>query len=109
METKFEVAKHVTLPLFKIGKEPLFCRFESKIVIGKIVDDKKEPPRMAQVTNMETGELGEIIVGIVLKTNLEENYPDGTYVGKIFRLEKISPEGARKYSLYNITEMKVKK
>src|ERR1700679_3879658 len=101
----FKIKAHVTLPLFKLGELTRFLRFEVPYYIGKVVDDKKEPPTMCKVTDMETGELGEVILGQILKEKLEEQYPDDGYVGKIFAISKTAPEGTRKYSLFHIAEV----
>lgn len=101
----FKVKKHVTLPLFKLDATVKYLRFDTAMAVGKTVDDKKEPPMMATVTDMETGELGQIILGTVLVSNLNESYPENKYVGKIFAISKTAPEGTRKYSLFHITEV----
>jgi hypothetical protein len=107
---KFKTKKHVTLPLLKFqNNDPLYVQFTDAIFTGKVVDDKKEPPKMANVINLETGEEAQIILGAVLVSNLEDTYPNETYVGKQFMIEKSAPEGARKYSLFNITEIEVEK
>jgi hypothetical protein len=93
------------LPLFKLDQTEKFLRFETAMAKGKIVDDKKEAPMMARVTDMETGELGEVILGTVLVSRLNEEYPDDKYVGRIFCLTKTAPEGTRKYSMFHITEV----
>lgn len=108
MSFNVKIVRHVTLPLFKFdGKTPSYLRFDGAMFTGKIVDDKKEPPTMANVTNMATGEMGQIIVGAVLKQELTNQYPNDSYVGKTFEIVKSAPEGARKYSLWNITEVEV--
>lgn len=102
----FKKVKNVTLPLIKLeNKTAYYLRFDGAMHQGKTVDDKKEPPIMAEVTNMETGEQGQIIMGQVLRENLNEVYPGDGYVGKIFEIVKTAPEGARKYSLWNIAEV----
>lgn len=102
----FKKVKNVTLPLIKLeNKREYFLRFDGAMHQGKTVDDKKEPPIMAEVTDMETGEQGLIILGQVLRENLKAAYPEDSYVGKIFSIEKSAPEGARKYSLWNIAEV----
>ena len=107
---KFKTKKHVTLPLLKMeNNKPIYIQFTEAIFVGKVVDDKKEPPKMANVINLETGEECQIILGTVLESNLRETYPDDSYVGKQFELVKSAPEGARKYSLFNITEIEVEK
>lgn len=109
---KFKVKKNVTLPLFKFGANPRYFRLDGEIFIGKDVNEgagktKKEPPHMIRVTDLENGEKGEIIVGAVLLGILNENYPENGYVGKTLEIKKISPEGSRKYSLWNVTEIEV--
>jgi hypothetical protein len=101
----FKVINHVTLPLFRLDENPRHLRFDVPYYVGKVVDDKKDPPTMCKVTDMETGELGEIILGQILKEKLTEHYPNDGYVGKIFKISKTAPEGARKYSLFHIAEV----
>jgi hypothetical protein len=101
----FKVVNYVTLPLFKLNENTRHLRFDVPYYVGKVVDDKKEPPTMCKVTDMETGELGEIILGQILKEKLAEHYPDNGYVGKIFAISKSAPEGSRKYSLFHIAEV----
>lgn len=104
----FKKVKNVTLPLFKLANnEPNYLRFDEPVFVGKVVVDKKEPPTMANVTDLETGEQGQIILGSVLLENLNQHYPDNAYVGKSFEIVKHSPEGARKYSLWNVAEIEV--
>lgn len=104
----FKVKKHVTVPLLKmVNNTPIYVKFQGEIFKGKVVDDKKEAPTMANIINLQTGEEQQIILGTVLVGNLEEEYPNAGYVGKSFELVKSAPEGARKYSLYNITEIEV--
>lgn len=105
---QFKKVKNVTLPILKMAsKTAYYLRFDTAMRLGKIVDDKKEAPTMAQVTDMETGEQYEMILGTVLRDNLNETYPADAYVGKIFEIVKTAPEGARKYSLWSIAEVEV--
>lgn len=109
---KFVVKKHVTLPLFKFGADPRYFRIDGEIFVGKDVNEgpgkaKKEPPHMVRVTDLETGEPGEIIVGAVLLGILNENFPDNSYVGKNLSIQKFSPEGVRKYSLWKVAEVEL--
>lgn len=105
---QFKVKKHVTVPLLKmVNNTPIYVKFESAVFLGKVVDDKKAAPHMANCINLETGEQVQIILGTVLLGNLEEAYPDESYVGKAFELVKQAPEGSRKYALYQIAEIEV--
>lgn len=103
---KFTKVRNVTRPVLKLAtKTAYYLRFDGAMALGKIVDDKKEPPMLADVTNMETGEEGMMILGAVLRDNLNEAYPGDAYVGKIFEIVKTAPEGARKYALWSVAEV----
>lgn len=120
--SKYVVKALVTLPLWKWqdGVEKAF-RIETPIVLGKAVKDRgpagvkgeekggpkgvqMEPAHICNVTNLETGELMQIITGSVLKGNLEDNYPDQSYVGKCFISTQSKIEGKR-YKGYSLAEI----
>lgn len=117
----FVVKKLVTLPLWKwqdgVAK---FFKITSPIVLGKAVDDKRAkkdegdesapagvkmaPAHICNVVNLETAEVCQIIVGSVLKGNLEESYPNASYVGKCFMSTQSKIEGKR-YKGYSLAEI----
>jgi len=109
---KFTVKKHVTLPLFKWeNNKPYYYRFDAAIEQGKPIkekdgESKKEPAYLAPVTNLESGEQGEIILGTVLRGILDEDYPDASYVGKCFELVQKRITG-KNYNSYGVTEIEV--
>jgi hypothetical protein len=124
---QFEVVRHVTLPLFKMEDENFkyYFRFEKGIEQGRELaaskrqrkvsegSDQKEPlppPDLAEVTNLRTGELGQIIVNAVLKSNLEDTYPDAGYVGKSFQIQRLKSiaRGSRTIKMFEILEIKLK-
>lgn len=49
---------------------------------------KMEPATVCQVTDIETGETGTMICAKVIRSSLEEGYPNGGYVGKAFEITK---------------------
>lgn len=101
-----KVKKRVTLQLFKIEKKkPYYFRMESAMAIGKAVaNSQMEPATVVQVTNLVTGEIGQIICPSVLKKELSDAYPDDSYVGKCFELS-IHPVAGKRYSVPQITEI----
>lgn len=112
----FKVTKHVTLPLIKIGNDPVFLRLDSAITKADEVtrgrasknEDGTEkalmsPPELAQVTDMVTGKPAQIIVNAVLGSELRKKYPNDGYVGKTFRIVKTQLQGKR-YATFEITE-----
>jgi hypothetical protein len=124
---QFEIVKHVTLPLIKILEDgtPMYLRFESEIRVadqlvatrarqtkdpttGKVEEKgaPMPPPDIADVTDMQTGQLGQIIVNAVLKSNLEKVYPKNEYVSKCFQLKKIKT--SKRYFTFEILEIRLK-
>lgn len=107
---EFDKVKSVTRMILKPEpNKPFYVEFQGAVTVGeKIKDDGKEPPHLANVLNLETGEESVIILGAVFLSELTKAYPDDAYVGKQFMVVKQAPEGVRKYSLWQITEIKVK-
>lgn len=123
---QFEVVRHVTLPLFKLEDENFkyYFRFETAIERGKELaatrkprsnsdgtpKEQMPPPDLAVVTNLRTGELGQIIVNAVLKSNLEDTYPDAGYVGKCFQITRLKSvvRGSSTIKMFEILEIKMK-
>lgn len=117
----FKIKKRVTLPLWKWtdGVEKFFT-ITGAIHTGRAVSDKREadadgkkpgksaivmePANIATVIDLTTKQECEIIVGAVLKSTLEENYPNETYVGKSFSSIQSKVEGKR-YRQYTLTEI----
>lgn len=106
----FRVKKNVTLPVHKLkpGEERYF-QFVNAMHVGKdtgqIMNGKKmEPATIADVIDLQTGELGVLICATVLYKEITEQYPDDDYVGKAFAITMTKvPE--KKYNLYSILEI----
>ena len=110
MKGAFRVKKAVTLPIVKLAAGVArYVFFDGPMRIGKdtgqVMNGKKmEPATIADVTDLETGEQGQLICATVLAGNLRETYPDDSYVGKRFAITLIKvPE--KKYNLYEILEI----
>lgn len=103
----YKIAKHVTLPVITITETPSILRFDTPLYEGEVLPKAKikTPPIMAEVTDMATGNCGKVIAGTVLQKEIDAAYPDNSYVGKVFAIAKLSPNGKRDYSLYSITEL----
>ena len=104
-----KVVKQVTLPILKkADNETVYIAvlgpiFQGKQVSGKDAE-KMEPAQLMNCCNLETGEECQIICNAVLKSTLEENYPDEGYVGKAFSIMQYKVEGKR-YKNYKIAEI----
>jgi hypothetical protein len=108
---KFKIKRRVVVPILKLlAGTPVFVRIESAIESRKKVEkddkgvEKESTIDICRVTNMETGEMGEFVVGNVLRDDLTEAYPDAKYVGLSFRILKKDVPGKR-YKTYELDEI----
>ena len=70
--------------------------------------ESKAPPLVMDVTNLETGELQQMIVPAVLETEIKRHYDDDSYVGLSFilvRLAMVKKAGGHSYSRWSIQEI----
>lgn len=111
----FKKKRLVTRPLFKWVKdverfylieEPIFQAKPNKKAQLDKDGKERQPPLLAHVTDLETGQQGQIIVGTVLNSELNSEYPDNGYVGKQFSICQRKIEG-RDYSTWDIAEIEV--
>lgn len=102
---KMQRTKAVAIPLFKmVVNVPRYFLVDGIYFTGKKIDDKKEAAILAPVTDLETGETGQIILGKVLRALLDETYPGNAYVGKKFEmcLRRNSDKAYNTYDLYEV-------
>jgi hypothetical protein len=109
----FKVKKAVVRPLFKwVNNIEKYFRMDSAIHQGAELSGqkpaadgtKREPAFLAFVTDMETGEEGQIILGKVLRSTLDEHYPNDAYVGLCFAIEQVR-DSKKDYNTYNLSEI----
>jgi hypothetical protein len=118
----YEIVKHVTLPFFIIPEAtPVYIRFDSAILadtssfserVRKTKGDtgSKDPMDIANITNLQTGEVCRLVAHQVLKNTLTETYANDSYVTKTFKIVKTERKGGRgsKYFAFDITEIRLK-
>jgi len=107
--------RQVTRPLLKqrVGQE-VWVKFvgkifqSEKITTGKAAEDAKLPPMMAFVLDLFGGGVGEYqyIIPAVLRSELERAYPNGSYEGLCFHIQKLGPdkEAGKLYNNFRIVE-----
>lgn len=111
------VAKLVTLPVLKLetGK-PRLLRINSPIEKSRYVDPKagvdeatgeKKRASICDVADLQTGELGRLVVATVIEKNLQEGYEGDAYVGRCFLIEKGLKRPDKRYIEYSIVEVNV--
>lgn len=102
---QFKRTKAVAIPLFKmVPNQPEFFKFDGAMYEGKKIDDKKDAAILIPVTDLNTGEQGQIIVGLVLRELIQETYPAETYVGKCFEVT-LRKRADKKYNTYDLYEI----
>lgn len=108
-----KIKKILTLPLLKLVEgSPVYIKFTAPTFIGKDIQEegkaKKEPPIMANVVNLATGELVQIMLGSVLQGVMKDEYPNNAYVGKGFEImltEKKRGRSGGNYNTYKVAEL----
>lgn len=133
---KFKIKAHVTVQLLKIADNgvPAYVKFAGAIFQAKTneaeqkkfdlesakynkaspeeradmkVPQQPNPPKLAHVVNLETGEVQQIIIGSILESELKDAYPEDGYVGKGFEIKKQKPTGNKRYAMYQIAEIEL--
>jgi hypothetical protein len=113
---KFKVKKQVTRTVLRQEDfVPYAVTFQSIAVQGEVMEagrggkPKMEPARVADILNLETGELQIIIMNTVLEGELAREYGDD-YAGRSFTFRR-SPGPDRKdgrgYKVYEIAEIEI--
>lgn len=112
MAFQAKVVKTLTRPTFKsVVDVPLYLKITEASFIGKERvgrDGKKsdkEPPTVYNVVNLESGEEGQLIGNTVIKSTLEEEYPNNAYVGKCFAITKQKRKEGKQYDPFSIVEI----
>lgn len=104
--------RNVTVPTLKFPDgSRIAVKIISKIEKGKEMKEgrggkpKMEPADVAQVMRLSTGEVVQLIFGTVLKSEIEDAYPEHSYVGKCFVIEKHAKAVGKTYATYSVTEV----
>jgi len=112
----FSVVRQVTLPQLKqVEGQIVHIRITSPIYVSKVVakagakkadaNSSDKPADLVNVVNLITGQACTYIVGAAVKGNLEEQYPDESYVGKSFAINKLPAPAGKRYKTYEILEI----
>lgn len=108
---RFKVVKRVTLPTVNPGvNEPRIFQIQDAFRTSTYVnpDPKKaseKPATVCSVNDLETGEVLLWLVAEVAKKNIEEQYPDESYVGKSFAVCKMPKRPGKRYFDFQIAEV----
>ena len=110
----FKKTKTVTVPVLKLmTNQPVYVKVESQMQISKQVAGTKvagqamEPATIMHCTNLDGDSECLLIVGKMLKSVIEESYPDNSYVGRCFEIVNHGKRGDKKYNAYSLCEVEV--
>lgn len=107
----YKTKRVVTVPVLKWTlEEPVHVRIESKMFKGsaqKATPGKQamEPATLVHVTNLDTGEVTQIILGATLVSILNETYEKDSYLGKSFRFIKHEKKDGKRYYTFTVEEI----
>lgn len=109
---KFARLQPVTLPSHKFEDGTTrYFKLLGPIHVGSNDTERKnkegevqKPANVCDSVDIETGVRGHLVVGDVLKNELEKAFPDEGYVGKSFEMSKTKVEGKR-YRNYAVFEI----
>ena len=109
---KVKVLKKVTRELLKLKDNmPVYIKvlcatYQAEPTEAKQGAVQMDPPILANVVDLETGEEMQMIFPKVLEEEIHKNYPDNSYVDHCFSVEKFKIDG-KKYSGFKISEIEV--
>ena len=114
----YEVVKVVSRSILRQEDDvPFYVEFESVSRVAEALEKtagrpRQDPPKIADVINLESGEFSILIMNAVLESELNRNYPNGGYVGRKFAIVRGNhPEATdtdKRYKLYRILELREK-
>ena len=113
---QFDYAAQVTRTVLRQADDtPFYIEFQSRIAPSKMdaehskykgKDGEGVVPEVADVMNLETGELQVLIVNTVLGSELKKAYPEDGYVGRLFGVRRARSDIDKRYKQYEIIEIK---
>lgn len=72
---------------------------------GRVDNRPRTPPTKARLTVLETGELVSAIIPAMVRNQIEEAYPGGSYVGRSFEITVHAPARGKQYKTADIFEI----
>jgi hypothetical protein len=108
---EFKSKRLLTVPVLKLVQDQArYVKITEAMHLGKPQKAKegekaKEPATLANCVNLEDGSLCLIIVSAVVKSVLDDEYPNGTYVGLCFKITKRGRNPGKQYNQFDIEEI----
>lgn len=112
-QIKYKQKRVLTIPTLVLkDNQPVILKFTGPMFTGKIMPVKegqteKAPATLANVVDVETGEVYQLMVNSVLHALLDEEYEDNAYVGKVFSVERLPARAGKAYNGFKVSEMEL--
>ncbi len=109
----FAKKKTVTVPVLKLmPDQPVYIRVENAMEVSrpagaKVPGQSMEPATIMHCTNLDSDTECLLIVGTMLKSVIEQSYPNQSYVGLSFEVVNHGKRGDKKYNAYSLCEIEV--
>lgn len=112
--SKYRVVKHVTRPLLKLENGvQYYIKIEAPFKLAEQMKNPKKdaagnvipPPTIVDVINLDGGISSQMVANEVFKSELQKQYPNDSYVGKLFELVKNTKAEGKNYNTFGITEL----
>jgi len=113
--SNFRVVRHVTRPLLKlVDNTPTYVLIDEAMKQAEPIKGRTQkgvdgnplpPPFIVAVTDLSDGSQKQMVCNEVLKSELDKQYPNDTYVGKYFELIKNTKAEGKRYNTFGITEL----
>lgn len=106
-----KVKRNLTPPVLKLVEDvPVYVQILAPMYIGKSIaakpgEKEKEPATIIDCANLETGEVCQIVANTVLRSTLNETFPNDGYVDHRFSICKKSKQPGKQYNKFEILEL----
>ena len=109
--SQFKRVKNLTLDILKfVEGEPRHVKITAAMHVGKeqkpdAEGKKHEPAILASCINLDDGAECQIIVSAVVRSTINDEYPNDGYVGKCFAITKKARVAGKQYFPYGVEEI----
>ncbi len=116
LPTGYKLKQILTLPslVMKTVGEGRALRFDDAIHLSKVMGKQladgsfEKPADVAQVTDLDTGDVLVFLLPAVVKKNIVDAFPDNSYVGKCFYIKNMGKrKDGQRYNDFGIAEIDV--
>ncbi len=105
----FKLKRVITVPSLTLKElnRPYYLKFNSDFRVSKVKSKDGEPPAtICDVTDLETGQAFILLAPAVVLKNLQDEFPDGGFVGKLFCIQNLGKRKAgQRYVDFGIAEL----